>query len=71
MQLYAKNECKKTGNLFLISCPGVSFCAKTVILFLNGSSSIKRNLSVKRILSVKRNITGFCWVVCNQDIPFF
>ncbi len=39
----AKNERKKTGNLFLISCLGVPFYVAAVIQFLAGYNSTNQN----------------------------
>ena len=59
-----KNE-RSPEVLYGSVCFGAPFCVEAVIQFLDGSNSMKRNLSIKR------NITSFFRVVRNQDIPFF
>ena len=42
-----KNEHKKAGNLFLISCLGTPFYVKAVIRFLNGNNSYEEEFIYK------------------------
>ena len=53
----AKNERKKTGNLFLISCLGVPFYVAAVIQFFGMDFSI--NFFIKRVPTVKYGLPKY------------